>query len=146
MIHRAALAVALLLGASACASAKPPAAPPDPNWTCHLRHEATYVRSLKNLPPEIQASLKAAAGAMADRGEFFNAGDAISRPGPFNRFIRGGRSGSRWFVWYEHGGFAYWHQIVIFDMELVNHLVVNTQARAPDLCAETDRLLDGKKP
>jgi hypothetical protein len=146
MMRRAALAAALALGASGCAGAGAADAMPDPNQTCQLRHPATYVDSLQRLPPDLRASLKVTAGAMADRGAFFNAGDAITKPGPFNRFIRGGQAGAHWFAWYEHGGFAYWRQIVIFDTRYNGRIVVDARATAPDLCAETDRLLDGIKP
>lgn len=80
---------------------------------------------------------------MADRGAFFNAGDVVSKPAPFNRFIRGGASGGYWFVWYEHGGIAYWHQIAIFRLDAPDAplTVVDQRVTDRDLCAETDRLL-----
>jgi hypothetical protein len=129
-----------LLGGAGCASATPPA---DPNLTCSLAKPALYANSLEDLPEAVRAALLKSSGAMADRGEFFNAGDAISRPGPFNRFIRGGGVGRSWFAWYEHGGIAYWHQIVIFtvDPKAEVHIVANQRATQPNLCAETDRLL-----
>jgi hypothetical protein len=86
---------------------------------------------------------------MADRGEFFNAGDVVERPAPFDRFIRGGEIGEKWFVWYEHGGIAYWKQILIFGSDPSGTLHVIAEAHGTGqvgLCAQTDRLLDTKSP
>jgi hypothetical protein len=140
---RGVLAALLLLGGAGCASAGPPAvpAPPNPDLTCSFSRPATRMDSLKALPPELRQALLATAGGMADRGEFFNAGDVVSKPAPFNRFIRAGAIGEYWFVWYEHGGFAYWKQIVIFGREYVLHIMVNQRAATRDLCAETERLI-----
>lgn len=143
MTLRGALVVLLLLGTTGCASARPPASPGNPNLTCELREDTTYVDSLKKLPPAVMAALTMSAGAMADRGEFFNAGDVVTKPAPFNRFIRAGSLGRYWFVWYEHGGIAYWHQIVIFvlDREGKVRILNNRRATKSNLCAETDDLL-----
>jgi hypothetical protein len=137
-------ALAALLALSGCASAG--TAPADPNLNCRLHQPVSYVDSLRRLPPVIQDALKRTVGAMADRGEFFNAGDVVTKPGPFNRFIRGGTVRGFWFVWYEHGGFAYWHQVVIFAPDPTDKtrivLLTNQPAKQGDLCAETDRLLE----
>ena len=142
-IGRGVLAGLLVLVLTACASAKD-AAPADPNLTCTLRHGGTRVESLKGLPPAIRSALFKLAGEMADRGEFFNAGDVVEKPAPFNRFIRGGAIGGYWFVWYEHGGIAYWHQISIFALDPNGrvHVVANQTATQRDLCAVTDGLLE----
>ncbi len=140
MIARTALA--LLLGLTACASAKTPP-PSDPNLTCTLRHGGTRVDSLKGLPAPVRAALLKLAGAMADRGEPFNATDVVLHPAPFSRFIRGGKAGGHWYVWYEHGGIAYWHQIVIFAADPYATPMFNGQSTLADLCAMTDSLLDG---
>ena len=144
MMTRVALTALLLLGASGCASAKPA----DPNLTCRLRHPARYVDSLKQLPTAIQIALKKTAGPMADRGEDFNATDVVTKPAPFNRFIRGGQSGGRWFVWYEHGGIAYWRQIVIFalDPNGRGHVLAEQHAAQGDPCPATDQLMGGGSP
>ena len=84
---------------------------------------------------------------MADRGEPFNATDVVDKPAPFSRFIRGGAAGGYWFVWYEHGGIAYWRQIVIFARDPSGrlHVTYDRPATAEDLCAQTERLLGGAK-
>ena len=86
---------------------------------------------------------------MADRGEFFNSTDVKEKPAPFDRFIRGGEIGEKWFVWYEHGGIAYWKQILIFgsDPSGTPHVIAEAHAAGPDgLCAQTDQLLGHQTP
>jgi hypothetical protein len=95
------------------------------------------------LPSPVRIYIKYKIGPMADRGAFFNAGDVVIKPGPFDRFIRGGRAGGHWFVWYEHGGFAYWKQIVILDVDAKGRAWLSAETRgSTDLCADTDALLD----
>lgn len=134
--------LALLCG---CADAKvPPLAPTSAN--CTLKHASRDVRSLKRLPSNIRAALTKLAGGMADRGQFFNAGDAVTTPAPFNRFIRAGETQGTWYVWYEHGGIAYWHQIVLFTIDPSGtvHAAANEISHNANLCEATDALLDGK--
>jgi len=140
--------VALLLGS--CADATQPK-PPKPQQApsssdCLLKHPSHDVLSLKELPDNIRAALTKLAGGMADRGAFFNAGDAVTTPAPFNRFIRAGETQGKWYVWYEHGGIAYWHQIVVFviDPSGTVHTETNQISRNASLCEATDALLDGK--
>ncbi|MEI9885327.1 MAG: hypothetical protein WDN08_02315 [Rhizomicrobium sp.] len=143
MIARA--AGLLALGLAACGGAAKPPIPPSPGDGCTLRHPAERVDSLKKLPKAVRDALLATAGGMADRGEFFNAGDAVSTPAPFNRFIAAGQIGTRWFVWYEHGGIAYWKQIAVLGADPSSgFIVVRLDARASDadLCALTDKLFD----
>jgi len=140
----AALAVLLACG---CAVAKEPAPKPAPLGSdCVLRHPSHDVLSLKQLPANIRNALTKLTGGMADRGEFFNATDAIVKPGPFQRFIRAGETQGKWFVWYEHGGLAYWRQVVVFatDPSGTVHVEKNVSAHGADLCALTDAVLDGR--
>lgn len=143
-VAAAGLAFTLVLGG--CASAKPPAEPasPSPELTCTFKHPAKTVLSLKKLPEPIQKKLREISGRMADRGEFFNAGDVVTRPAPFNRYIIGGEIGEKWFVFYEHGGFAYWKHVVLFgsDPSGTPRVLFNDRATDPDLCAMTDKLVD----
>jgi hypothetical protein len=118
----------------------------DPDFTCTFAHRASSIASLKRLPTPLRQALHARVGEMADRGEFFNAGDVVSRPAPFDRFIRGGEIGEKWYVWYEHGGIAYWKQILLFGSDPSGAAQVVAEAHgagSESLCAQTDRLLDG---
>ena len=128
-----------------CAGAKP-VEPPNPDFNCTFTHPSKSVDSLKELPGPIQKALHDRVGDMANRGEFFNSGDVVEGPAPFDRFIRGGEIGERWFVWYEHGGIAYWKQILIFGSDPSGTPRVIAQAQgggAGGLCAQTDQLLSG---
>ncbi len=139
MIARAALA-ALLLTATAAS-----AAPANPDFTCKLVHPATIYDSLKRLPPALARAVRGKIGAMADRGEFFNATDAIVRPGPSRRFIRAGHAGAKWFAWYEQGGLAYFKSIVVFVADAHGALEVTGEYQGAfdeNMCADTDRILD----
>jgi len=141
-------AVALVLTAG-CAGAKPARPSPQPapaGSDCALTHTSRDVLSLKKLPASIRAALIKTAGGMADRGAFFNATDVVVKPAPFSRFIRAGHTQGTWYVWYEHGGFAYWRQVVLFMIDPAGHVhtKANQTAHGQDLCAMTDALLDGK--
>lgn len=141
------LAALLLCGCADANPPKPPKPPPAPSSAdCTLKHASHDVLSLKKLPDNIRAALTRLAGGMADRGAFFNSGDAITTPAPFNRFIRAGDTQGKWYVWYEHGGIAYWHQIVIFTIDPAGavHIDTNQVSRNANLCEATDALLDGK--
>lgn len=143
MIERIiALTLAAVLAAGCTtADAKVPADNRD--FTCRLEHASRSVHSLRQLPAPIRIYIKDKIGPMADRGAFFNAGDVVIRPGPFDRFIRGGQADGHWFLWYEHGGFAYWKQIVIFRITADGKARANAESRGGgDLCAATDALLD----
>ncbi len=121
-------------------------APSDPAFVCKFRHPSHSVASLAQLPSPIRRYIAEHIGAMADRGQFFNSTDVVERPGPATRFIRGGEIGERWFLWYEHGGIAYWREIVLFgsDPSGAPHVIADKQARWNDnLCAQSDALLDG---
>jgi len=123
--------------------------PVNPDFTCTLSHRSTSMDSLKKLPGPIQKALHDRVGEMADRGEFFNAGDVVQHPAPFDRFIRGGEIGERWYVWYEHGGIAYWKQILIFGSDPSGTPRVIGEAHGvgqSGLCAQTDYLLDSPTP
>lgn len=144
MMARAAAAAMAAFGLYGCVAAKP-AEPANPDFTCTFVHRSTSVASLKQLPGPIQKALHDRVGEMADRGEFFNNGDVVTKPAPFDRFIRGGEIAERWYAWYEHGGIAYWKQILIFgsDPSGAPHVIAEAHAIGQDaLCAQTDRVLD----
>jgi hypothetical protein len=143
MIGRTAALVFAALLPAGCTTADAEATQDNPDFTCNLVHPSKSVSSLRRLPAPIRATIKDKIGPMADRGAFFNAGDVVIKPGPFDRFIRGGEVDGHWFVWYEHGGFAYWKQIVIFRIEGNGKARETAETRGGrDLCADTDGLLD----
>jgi hypothetical protein len=140
MIARVAvLALTALLTAGCSTADATPSDPANPDFTCTLSHPSKSVNSLRRLPAPVRAFVKAHVGAIADRGQFFNSGDVITKPAPFNRFIRGGSIGDKYFLWYEHGGFAYWKQIALLDK--TSALVAEAHG-GHDLCADTDALFD----
>ena len=107
MMRRAALAACAFL----LLCARPAGAwvmPNDIDLICTLRHRTTSdLNSLKKLPDSVKAYVSGAIGRMADRDEAFNSTDVIEKPAPATRFIRAGRIGEYWFLWYERGGIAY---------------------------------------
>jgi len=143
----AALTALLLGGCGNAAPARPTPQPVPEGADCVLKHPSHDVLSLKQLPPNIRGALaKLSGGGMADRGEFFNATDVIMTPAPAQRFIRAGETQGKWFVWFEHGGIAYWRQVVLFaiDPSGTVHVEKNVTAHGAGLCDVTDALLDGR--
>ncbi len=143
---RAGLALALLAAIGGCAAArhgeeKAPSVD-QADLTCTFAHPARSVNALKDLPPVVRAYIAKSVHEIADQGAFFNAGDVVMRPAPFNRFIRGGEAGGKLFLWYEHGGFAYWKQIVLLNADGSVFAERHASGDAT-LCAQTDALLDG---
>ncbi len=131
------VAIAVLLACSGCANA---AGNPSPNIPCALPGSDTQTySSLDAMAPEIKAELARQFGdptgehiKMAARDEYFNVTDAIGpdqEGWPFQRFIQGGRSGTRWYVWYEYGGIAYGLHAAIWDLP--------ANAAAPQLILST---------
>jgi hypothetical protein len=53
-----------------------------------------------------RAGLRLELGGLAPRDSYFSASDFLISGWPTRRPIGVGRSGDRWFVWYEHGGFG----------------------------------------
>jgi hypothetical protein len=137
----------IALAASLALSGAAYAAEPDPDFTCSLRHPAKSADSLTRLPQPVRFYIQNSRpkiGAMADRGAFYNATDVIVKPGPSNRFIRGGTIGDKYFLWYEHGGIAYWKTIVILTADAAGApaVVAEQNGGFPDgLCAATDALV-----
>lgn len=137
------LALAALLAMSGAAHA----ALPNPDFTCALRHPSNSADSLAALPAPVRLYIKDSQpkiGAMADRGAFYNATDVIVKPGPSNRFIRGGTIGGKYFLWYEHGGIAYWKTVVLLMADAAGKpvRVAEQTGNFPNgLCAATDALI-----
>jgi hypothetical protein len=137
-IAAAAASVLLMLYCCACAAPRP--ADVGPGCALQVRPGVT-VTSLRKLPKAIRAALAEAVGPMADRGAFFNDTDVVIKPAPFQRFIRAGKVGARWFVWFEHSGIAYWQQLTVFEEGPPPRVVSNAPVRGEDLCAATDRVM-----
>jgi hypothetical protein len=145
-MRRAGIALAAALVLAGCSTADATTTPADPDFTCSFTHPSRSVASLKRLPGTVKSYIRTTVREIADRGAFFNAGDVVTRPAPFNRFIRGGTLGSGTFLWYEHGGFAYWKQIVLFDRKGKVIAEAHGGGQA-GMCAQSDALLDStRKP
>jgi hypothetical protein len=139
---------ALGLAALSSALARPPI---DPS-ACTLRHTATTVASLLDLPRPIAQDLQSRlrplvdleAPAMADRGGPFRATDIITDSTvPSRRFIHAGRSGDLWLVWYEQGGRGYATHLVIYRIEAdTAEPALHLAMQSDNLCAATDAALD----
>lgn len=132
----------MLYATGAVASEQPDSA----DFTCKLNHAATMVNSLRALPAPVAKALHAKVGDMAERGGAFNATDVIMDPNaPGRRFIRAGHAGSKWFVWYEQGGEAYFKAIVVFEPDEKDALFASGEyqrAWNENMCADTDKILD----
>lgn len=88
--------------------------PPDPEARSY-----TLVDSFSDLPaPVREATVRLCNGCeIADIGESFRRTDVIIDASlPERRLVRAGRSGSRWFVHYEHGGLGYHEHAALFDL------------------------------
>ncbi|KAA1250652.1 hypothetical protein F0Q45_08655 [Mycobacterium simiae] len=100
---------------------------------------------MTQLPPQLLRLLP----PIADIGAPFNKTDAATDPSlPFRRLIRAGFRGSDWFVWYEHGGIAYFWQAVL--VRVVPGAETKTLANAgtvsDTLCTLTDGTFAGQVP
>jgi len=129
---------------SAAGAANPADVSLEAAFTCRLAHPSKSVASLAKMPAPIRTYIALHIGPMADRGRFFNATDVVMKPGPANRFIRGGEIGERWYLWYEHGGIAYFRNVVLFgsDPSGTPHVLAQEQGLWSDnLCALTDALI-----
>jgi hypothetical protein len=118
-------------------------APPNPDFICRLKHKATDIDSLRRYPRPIRVFIAKSFEPMADRDQPYNNTDVVTHPAPFARFIRGGKSGRHWFLWFEHGGISYWKKVAIFDGGVRPE--IEATASSNDLCATTDSLLDRLK-
>jgi hypothetical protein len=128
--------------AAAIALASPAATVPDAD--CTLSTPVQGVASVTQLPAALDGTLP----PIADIGSPFNSTDSVLDPSlPFRRLIRAGHHGDDWFVWYEHGGLAYYWQVVVarVDGDRVTTLA-NAGTVADTLCAVTDGALAGRVP
>ncbi len=117
----------------------------EPNTQCTLATPVQEVDSVSQLPPELLKLLS----PIADIGAPFNNTDAVTDPTlPFRRLIRAGYRGTDWFVWYEHGGVAYFWKAVIARVlpggEIA--LLANAATVSDTLCSLTDGVFAGQVP
>src|ERR1051325_1733365 len=130
-------------------------ATPIGDLACVFHHPVVDVDTFRRLPRPIVKFMLAQfppdeilvmKGGMAERGELFNMSDAITdRNAPTARFIRGGRSGHRWFLMYEHGGRPYFKNGAVFSLkkgETVPHLIGQAAYEDENPCLLTDQILD----
>lgn len=143
----AALALALLAGCAANAE------PKNNDLACKFRHDVREVDSFGAMPSAIQDYLKPKfdfddphTGGIAPRDGKWNATDVVMTDAPFRRFIRAGHAGDKWFLWYERGGIAYFKVLAVFGPGSPSPVLAHMTSPTPDLCAATDKALDGKGP
>ena len=103
--------IALSVVMAAC-RAEPPATV---EWRDRVFEE---VQSLADLPPVIQSALgssRSGLDGIADRGQPFNATDAVVGTWPTRRFLVAGRDRETWLVALEHGGRGYSVEVFLFS-------------------------------
>jgi hypothetical protein len=89
-----------------------------PVIACRLGPGVALYSSLGPLPEAIAGKLAGPAGygrTCAAR-RLLNGTDVAISGLPVRRRIGAGRSGDRWFLWYEHGGYAPHAHLVLFDL------------------------------
>lgn len=76
----------------------------------------TQVEDLNKVDPDVLAVFhtKVRPEHIANRGERFNPTDVVTENLPARRFVLAGSAPGIWFILYEHGGIAHYHNLVIF--------------------------------
>ena len=99
-------------------------------------------------------------GRIAGPGEAFNSSDdyVVGDMTPDRRFLRGVQSGDYWFIWYEHGGFAFHRHVLAYAIRFNGNSSLSGSRIAPGRmkawrrisrridrhpCVATDAILDG---
>ena len=142
-----------LVVAAATSLATAAAAEPSPEVSCALAgNDTASFTSLDAMAPAIGVELgrrMAVAGAgaptplMAPRDAAWQVTDVVVEPLPGRRFILGGRTGSRWYVWYESGGVAHLYHLAIFDLPdaaAAPTVIAHVITRLDELCVVTRAL------
>jgi hypothetical protein len=118
---------------------------------CTFRHPVQEIAYFEQGPPTIKNFLKVKfefhdprTGGLAPRGGEWNATDVVLKDAPFRRFMRAGRAGNKWFLWWERGGLAYFRQVVVLDARA--SVLARASLPADDPCRFTDELLSGRVP
>jgi hypothetical protein len=109
-------------------------------------------RSIELMPAPLSEFLLSKFGGpapdIAPRGGEFNISDVIyGASPPQRRVVEAGRAGDRWFLWYEHGGYAYHQHLVLLEFHLGDRAakaVTNISDLRGDFCAPVKQWLSGK--
>jgi len=100
---------------------------------------------ISDMPVKIQQDV-ALLGPMVEAGQPYNFSDAVEDGAlPFQRFVRGGRKGEVWFVWYEQGGMTHSDHVLgwfPYVSAPEPSLVLGT-ALSGNPCAAIDAVLSG---
>lgn len=127
-----------------------------PRIACHIEgKDREEFFALKEMPATISNALLAqlskwssgdASSLIAPRNADWQATDVIITKGLANRrFIKGGRSGTRWYVWYEKGGIGHSYHIALFDLpapQQAARIVTHDVVAGPEaLCPITQAIL-----
>jgi hypothetical protein len=77
----------------------------------------SLVDDLRKIDPEVLGVFhgKVKPSDIANRGEPFNPTDVVTPNWPMRRFVLAGSVPGMWFILYEHGGIAYYHNLVVFS-------------------------------
>jgi len=142
------------LAVTAAISVGAAAAEPSPQGSCDIKgNDTASFTSLDAMAPAIGVELgrrMAVPGAsaptpvMAPRDAAWQVTDVVTEPLPGRRFILGGRTGSRWYVWYESGGVAHLYHLAIFDLPdaaAAPAVIAHVVAALDELCPMTRALL-----
>ena len=83
-----------------------------------IAEQFSLIDELNRIDPEVLALFysKVRPEYIANRGEKFNSTDVVTDNLPARRFILAGTGSAPglWFIWYEHGGIAYHHNLIVF--------------------------------
>ena len=113
----------LLIVAAATSQSSDPQPKVPAALRAHLATEAfKAIATTKELPPALRSSLaslfKESTLEMADPGTPFQATDVPTAPPlPWRRMVTAGCSADHCLVYYEEGGFAHYHIIVVFKLD-----------------------------
>ena len=121
---------------------------------CHFRHPVVDIGSFDELPAQISqytllqmdpsGARLTSAQEIAPLGQRFNPTDVLDGL-PTRRFIRAGRAGDKWFLWYEHGGLGYAKILVVYSLDgrPAPSVVAHDAYLNENPCDLIDGILDG---
>lgn len=143
-MRRAALLLAAPLALLCGGAAPPPAQSPD-DTSCKFRKPVEEFDAYAKLPARVREFVEHQMGAMAEKNAPYNRTMAQGVNVPSRRFLRAGRQGSRWFIWFKQGGIAMTTHIYVFDwpkpMAKLREVGRRLYFAGQDPCALTEELL-----